>query len=695
MFVITPKDGNVFSRETLTAVEELTTEAWQIPYSIRVDSLANYQHTEAEGDDLVVRNLVEEAAQFTDAELSKVRDVAINEPLLRNRLISSKGHVTAVNATIQLPGKNEAAEVPEVVTFARQVAQQFRDKYPSIEIRLSGMVFMNNAFSEASQKDMASLVPLSFAMMVLMLLILLRGIAATIGTVLVIMLSIVAAMGLGGYIGFPLTPPSASSPSIILTVAIANSVHVLITFLHEMRHGKTKQDALIESMRVNLQPVFLASMTTAIGFLTMNFSEVPPFQHLGNFVAMGVAVSFVLAVTFLPALMSVLPVRVKQYKDGEDSAMARLGNFVVDKRKRLIWGMGAFILVLIAFLPRNELNDVFVHYFDESVQFRVDSDYLTENLTGLYIADYSLESGESGGISNPQFQQDVAAFADWYRQQPETLHVNSFTDIMKRLNKNLHGDAPDWYRIPGSRELAAQYLLLYEMSLPYGLDLNNQINVDKSSTRFTVSLETMSTNNVLELEQRAQQWLDKNTTTIKHAPASGPTIMFAHIGKRNIVSMLGGTTIALILISMILVVALRSVKIGLVSMLPNLVPAAMGFGLWGMLVGEVGLALSVVTGMTLGIVVDDTVHFLSKYLRARRERNVGSRDAVRYAFKTVGRALITTSTVLVVGFLVLSQSSFKLNSDMGLLTAAVIVFALAADFLFLPPLLMKLERKKA
>jgi predicted RND superfamily exporter protein len=271
------------------------------------------------------------------------------------------------------------------------------------------------------------------------------------------------------------------------------------------------------------------------------------------------------------------------------------------------------------------------------------------------------------------------------------LHVNTLTDIMKRLNRNMHGDDPEWHRLPDQRELSAQYLLLYEMSLPYGLDLNNQIDIGKSATRMTVSLESMSTNELLALEQRAQAWLTENTPHMQTNGAS-PSVMFAHIGYRNIRSMLTGTTIALVLISLVLIIALRSVKIGLISLVPNLVPAAMGFGLWGLLVGEVGLALSVVTGMTLGIVVDDTVHFLSKYLRARREQGLDATDAVRYAFSTVGMALWVTSLVLIAGFMVLTQSAFKLNADMGLLTAITIGFALAADFLFLPPLLMKADK---
>jgi predicted RND superfamily exporter protein len=391
-------------------------------------------------------------------------------------------------------------------------------------------------------------------------------------------------------------------------------------------------------------------------------------------------------------MMSVMPVRVRHVLNDDSHLMHRVGDFVVKQRHKLIWGMTIVVTILVMSIPRNELNDIFVHYFDETVSFRTDADFMTENLSGLYVIDYSLDSGEPGGISNPEFLKEVGAFADWYRTQPETMHVNTLTDIMKRLNKNLHGDNPDWYRLPEQRDLAAQYLLLYEMSLPYGLDLNNQINVSKSSIRFTATLQTMSTNDLLALDKRASDWLKTNAPHISTTDGTGTTMMFAHIGKRNIVSMLTGTTVALIGISLILVIALRSVKIGLISMIPNLIPAAMGFGLWGLLVGEVGLSLSIVAGMTLGIVVDDTVHFLSKYLRARREKGLTPEAAVRYAFRNVGMALFTTSVVLVVGFMVLSLSSFELNSGMGLLTAIVISFALLADFLLLPPLLILFDK---
>lgn len=692
MFIVTPKDGSVFTPSTLKSLQTFTEKAWQIPYSSRVDSITNYQHIEADADDLVVRDLVADDLELNSSNIEKIKQMALSEPMLVQKLISKTGHVTGVNVTVQLP-PNAMMEVSEVVEASRQLAEEMRKLDSNLEVRLSGLVFMNNAFSEASKKDMTSLVLISFALMLVTLGFMLKSVTGTIGTFFVIIFSIMFAMGMGGHFGFPITPPTATTPNIVLTVAIANAVHILVTMFQQMRKGHEKHLSIIESLRINMQPVFLASATTAVGFMTMNFSDVPPFNHLGTMVAMGVLASFVLSVLFLPAFLSLIPIKVKPADQTSGSkSMAVLGDFVVRKRKSLMAGMLILIVGLIAFLPRNELNDIFVNYFDKSVSFRVDSDYMVDNLSGLYIVDYSIDSGIKGGISNPDYLKELEQLASWYRSQPETMHVATYSDIMKRMNKSMHGDDKGWYRVPQQRDLAAQFLLMYEMSLPYGLDVKNQVNVDRSATRFTVTTKTMSTNDLLAFEQRADKWISENTHAIKKAEASGPSIMFAHIGKKNIVSMLMGTTVALILISIILIVALRSFKIGIISLLPNLVPAAMGFGLWGLLVGEVGLSLAVVASMTLGIVVDDTVHFLSKYLRARREQNIDAENAVRYAFTSVGLALITTSVVLVVGFLVLSMSSFELNAGMGMLTAIVIVFALAADFLFLPPLLMKLDK---
>lgn len=706
LMVLAPKDGKVFTRKTLAAIEDITERAWQTPYSMRVDSLSNYQHSESIEDDMSVANLYEEAGNLTDADLERIKAVTLNEPLLLHRLISDKAHVTAVNMTMEFPKKimvkdadgkeveklaDPTQQVTEVVTSVRALKEHINKAYPELTVYLSGIVMMNNAFGEATIYDMSHLLPLALLLILITVFFLLRSISGTITTLIVIMFSVATSFGLAGWLGIELSSPVMSAPVIIMTLAVADCVHVLSTWISEMQKGSDKKTAMRESLRINFMPVFLTSITTTIGFLSLNSSDAPPFRDLGNVAAIGVMAAFFFSIFLLPALATILPVRVKQHETQTLKVMSTFAEWVIRKQKMLLIVMSGIAIVLIALIPRNELNDVFVHYFDERIEFRTDTDFISDNLTGIYNIEYSIETKNSGDISNPQVLADIKKFTDWMGTQPEVIHVNTVTDTLTRLNKNMHGDDKSFYKLPESRELAAQYLLLYEMSLPFGLDLNNQIDIDKKSTRLTVTMKTLSTKEVLAVEKRFDDWMLANIPELRAVGAS-PTVMFAHIGMKNIISMLSGTTIALVLISLILIVALGSWRYGLLSLIPNLVPAGMAFGIWALIDGEIGMALSVVTAMTLGIVVDDTIHFLSKYLRARRERGLGAEDAVRYAFSTVGVALWVTSVALVAGFLVLATSSFKLNSGMGLLTAIVIAIALIVDFLLLPPLLIKWDK---
>jgi len=705
-----PKSGDVFTNDTLLAVAAFTEEAWKLPFTVRVDSLTNYQHIYGEEDDLIVIDLVEEAGELSADQLDEVRQIALKQPLLLNRLLSEDGGTTGINITIELPPEltdeqratlspeDLASRDPQIATTqtveaARALLADMRERFPNINYYSTGVIMMNQAFPEASFKDISSLIPAAFAVIIIGVLIFLRSPIAMLTTVAVVFLSILGGMGAAGWAGIKLTPAAMSAPTLILTLAVADCVHFLVTFYHGLRTGESKHAAVVESLRINFTPIMLTSITTAIGFLSMNTSDAPPFRDLGNITAVGVVLAFFLSVTFLPALVAILPAKTKTKTSRSSQIMDRLADFSITYRKPLFWGMLAIMIGTAIMTPKNELNDVFVEYFDETVPFRVETDRITEKMAGMYFIDYSINSAGEGGVSKPEFLAQVELLERYLQEQPEVRNVSAFTETMRRLNRSMHGDESDWYKLPEENDLAAQYMLLYEMSLPYGLDLNNQVNFDKSATRLSASLDTMSTKNMLEFEKRVGEWMDKNTPDISTSGAS-PTVMFSHISLRNIISMLSGTSIALVLISLILVFALRSVKFGLISLIPNIAPALMAFGIWALVVGQVGLAVSVVVAMTLGIVVDDTIHFLSKYLRARRERNMNAEDAVRYAFRTVGVALTVTTIVLVAGFAVISQSNFLVNSQMGALTAVTITIALIVDFLFLPALLMLVDKDK-
>ena len=686
---------NVFTRENLSAIESLTEMSWDTPYSSRVDALTNFQHTRAEGDDLYVDDLSYNSANKTESEIQAIKAIALKEPMLRNRLINATGSVAAVNITVRLPGEDSAREVPEVMDQVRSTISEFKKNYPQFTIHTSGMVPLNTAFFEASMQDMA-LTGIMLLIVIIMTLILTRNIQSTIATLFVVLFSIISTVGFVGLSGIKLTPPSSVFPTMILTLAVADSIHILITMLQNIRkEGMDKKQALVASIRLNFMPVFITSLTTAIGFLTMNFGYVPPFWDLGNITAFGMTMAFLFSTTTLPALMAIMPMKVRPKKEAEKtkgqfrkSGFTSMANMVV-KRPVLLTVFSLLVIGILTLLAyRNSFNDEFINYFDQSVTFRTDTDYISQNLTGVYNVEYSVGSGESGGINAPEYLAKLNEFEAWLYRQPEVIHVNAYSEIARRINKSMHGDDDAYYKIPDSREEAAQYLLLYEMSLPFGLDLNNQINVDKSETRVTVTLDNIDSPSMIAFAKRGEQWLSQNTPEHMHAIGVSPMLMFSKLGFRQAEGMFKGNIIALILISLVLMIALRNVKLGILSIVPNVAPVIIGFGFWALYKAQINTGMVIVFGMTLGIIVDDTVHFLSKYLRARRTYGYDPKQAVIYAFETVGKALVTTTIVLIAGFAVLSTSSFALNSYMARITVVIILSALIVDFVLLPSLLI-------
>ncbi len=687
-FVIKPSDGNVFSPKTLSAIEEITEAAWQIAFALRFDSITNFQHTYSIEDDLIVEDLVSGIDRRDDAYFNERRAISLEEPLLHRLLVNEDATVTAINVVLQYPELTEE-EVPATVAEARAIRDRIQADYPGMEIQLTGLSMLNNAFSETGVNDGMKLMPIMFVVIFVMSWLIVRSLAATFSTILVIALSSTVAMGVAGIVKLGLTPISMSAPIVILTLAVADSIHILMSLRTLMREGMEKQAAIVEAVRINFLPIGITSLTTIVGFLALNFSDSPPFWHLGNLTAVGIFAAWFYSITLLPALLSMLPFSVAQSTQASWSqrAMSSLADFVIARHRMLLVVVGTATLVLISFIPQNEFSDQWVEYFDETVEFRQDSDLAMQEF-GIFPIEFSIPAREPGGVSEPEYLENLEKLANWFREQEGVTHVYSIADIMKRLNKNMHADDESYYRIPDDRELSAQYLLLYELSLPYGLDLNDRINIDKSATRITATLGKTSTARTREFLDETKAYIRDNLPDYMYAEPTSAAVMFAYITERNLRNMFVGTVLAIVAIAVIMMFALQSFRLGTLSLIPNGLPILATYGAWALLVGEVGFSVSVVASISLGIIVDDTVHFLSKYVRARDERALSIEESIRYAFNNVGLAIVVNTIILSVGFMVLMQSVFKPNFDMGLMTVLAIVFALILDFLLLPALLL-------
>ncbi len=692
LVAVAPHNGTIFTQKTLVAIEELTEQLWRTPYATRVDSISNYTHSEGFEDELVVEQLIDEASSLGDTDIQRIMDIALDADEIAGRFVSRDGRVAGLVVSITLPDENRESAKREVTDYLYETVADAGEEYTSIDYHLLGGLILNRVIGDALDDETAILGPIALGTMLLVALILIRSIWGTLAIVLMIVAVIPSALGFAGWTGLKLFGESGAAMFVLMAVTVAHSVHIIEGMAGGLRQGMAKTEAAIHAVRVNVWPVFLTSFTTAIGFLSLNFVDMPPFRVMGNIVAFGSMCAFGFSVTLLPAFLSILPFRARKTHENKQDFFDRLSRFVISHRMILLCSFGVVTFLLVAGISKIELRENWLEVLDESYEFRQSADFLSENFPGVETYEYSLDSGREGAVTDIEYLEQVEAFAQWYRAQPEFVHIFSIADIMKRLNKNLHGDNPDYYALPDDPELAAQYLLLYEFSLPVGRDLNNLIDHDRRATRVTVSVKSMSSLEKINLDNRAREWLRQNAPSMETG-ATGISIVGSHSIQRNIENMLQGTFVAMVIVSLLLFAIFRSIRLGLVSLIPNFIPAAMAMGLWGHLVGEVGVPAAVVTAIAFGIIVDDTIHFMTKYTESRKAGKLPS-ESVQIAFRSVGRALFTTTIVFGLGFMVFGASGLVGNQVLGLLVGITVIIALVADFLFLPPLLMLLDETK-
>lgn len=685
LFVVKPEVGSVFEPDTLVALQELTAESWKLPYASRVDSLTNFQHAEAKDDDIKVGDLVPAGR----IDVGAARAAAKSEPLLWGSLVSKNEGTAAVNVTLRLPGK-QPTEVSEAANAARALVAQVRGRHPNLDIRASGMAFMNDAFMQASMRDLGIMMPLMLAVMLAGMVFVMRSALATAAVASIIVLSSAMSMAVAGWLKYPLTPPAVAAPMIVLTVAVADGVHIVLAAMEAMRAGATRAEAMTKSLEKNLEAITYTWLTTIVGFVCLNYSEAPPVTHLANMTCFGVTAAFVYSFTMLPALFVMLPVRVRRsakeasYLEAAPAgptAMERLASFVVRRRMPLLAATVLVTIVAGTQAAKLETNDQFVKYFDESIPFRRDVEFTMKNLSGIYRLEFQV--GSADGITDPAYLERLDAFGKWLRGQPEVDHVYSVADVVKRVNEVLNHE----YRVPVSRAATSEALLVYEMGLPQGLDLTDRVNVDKSAARLTVTVKDISSKHMTELSQRAEGWLHDNAPKAMWAEATGPVVIFSQLGDRNARQMVQGDFVSLALISLCMIIVLRSLRLGLLSVLPNVIPIVVGYGLWRVCVGQMNIVASVAGSISLGIIVDDTIHFLTRY-KAMIQKGHAPEEAMTKTLVHTGPAMLGTAVILVLGFGVLTLSSFQMTSYLGWLSVIILVVAPLTDLVLAPALVL-------
>lgn len=685
LFMIVPPKGKAFAPETLERLRMMTEALWQTPYVLRVDSPTNYSHSWAEGEDLIVEPLVPEIGPISEDEANRFRDVVTNSDELRNRLVSDPPGAFGISVQMVLPEDFKRGR-DEAVTLLFGLRDDWREQFPDHSIHLTGGIIGGLTLAEAAFQDATTLVPAAFVLVLALFFLFLRSVVAVVVSAVVVVVATLVTFGFAGWIGVQLTAGTAISPLAVMVLTAASCVHMTLNWIRNSDAGP--EQAVQQSLTDNLGPIFVATVTTAIGFLGMRFADSPPLQEMGLIVAFGLLFGMCLVFVVLP-----LGLKWGGNTRGNGTILTdiRMRSFAVwVLRHRKLWLVIFPICILVSAegIRRIGFDDSVVRYFDDRFEFRRDADAIQSQLTGTDSLNFSFKAPDGEGVFDPDFLRDVSAFSDWLQQQEGVVSVSGIGDIISRMNKSLNEDNEAFEKLGETREQNAQLMMFYELSLPVGLDINNMIDVDRIRTRVIAIVRASHSQQLRDLARASEDWLRENTPDTT-AGAVGGSIAFSKVSERNNAQMLVGLGVVLVLVSAILMFTLKSLSFGIISLAPNLLPAILAFGFWGMTYRDVNLGSTVVTTMTFGIVVDDTVHFLMNYMKSRKKFPV--REALQETFSTVGAAIVITSVALIAGFLVMATSGFAVNTHIGALTAIVIGFALAADLLFLPSVLLAKE----
>ena len=692
LFVLSPRndsDERIVTPRTLRALVDATERAWRLPYSLRVESLTNFPRIVSDDDAFAVVEMVSDAEGLTPARAHEIELEALADPFIAKRLLAEDGRATGINVNFQLPpyASKEVREINQaVLAFAKEIERD----YPHLQVHVTGNVMLMATYNEASHLDALLLVPISMLVAAFIIVIFLRSRNASLTVISILGVASGSAMGVAGWFGHIITPASIAAPIIVISIALASTIHVVVAVMHGLAEGHESPVAIREAIRTNATAVGLTNLTTAVGFLAMNLADAPPFNDLGNIVFVGILLSYLLTFTWLPAALTLLP--IKPTVDGSSALMARVGRWI----NRLRWPFLVASIVGVLFsvngLSKIRLDDDFIRYFDSRFDYRVASDFAEERLTGLNLMEFDLETGQDGGVYQPEYQHFLANFSNWLKAQPGVVSVADISEITRRIHAAMRvEDEPARMGIPENPDLTSQYFLLYELSLPYGAPITDRINVSRSASQVTIIMQGLTSGAIRDLHERSTAWLRQNAPPPSQISGISINVLFAYLSSTNIRSMMASTLASIFIIGLIIALALRSLTYGALSLATNLLPAVVGFGIWGYLIQDIGIAGAVITAMTLGIVVDDTIHFLMKYRRLRAE-GLTSADAIETTFGTVGVAMAITSISLATGFSVLALSGFQINRALGIQTSIIVVAALAICWFMLPPLLRLIDR---
>ncbi|MCB1042452.1 MAG: MMPL family transporter [Acidobacteria bacterium] len=698
--VVIHSPSGIFDTESTTLLQNLTKDMWQVAEIIRVDSLTNYNWTHAEvvdgEDELFVDPLIPDPDDqaLTEEVLKERESVAVNHEVIPGYLVSQDGKTAVIFARLK-PAIGGSPDFEKVIQGTREKIKAY-EGLGDHEFYLTGNAAVTQTFKEVTQQDMQVMVPALLGAIVLFLLFFFRRLSGMLMPLIVIVASISITMGLSGWLGIKINNLTAIVPHILIAIAIADAVHIMVTFFQFRQKGLERLEAIRGTLVKNLQPTLLTSISTAIGFFSFATAKITPIMSMGVLAGVGTLIAWVVTILVLSPMLALIPINIKQKPEEKRTFEPSTWSLSYTRwlqqwRTPVLILFAVFSVISLYVASRNVVNSDPFKYFAPSVPTRVANEFIEENLGGSMGLEIVVNSGEKDGIYEPEFLNKVDVFQDWLNELPYVTKTVSLVDIVKQINRSLHNEAQEAYVIPDDRGLIAQELLLYTMGLPQGMELTDRMTLDYDMIRLTAMWTLHESRTSLVEMKRIEA---KAAELGLNAYVTGKTPLWHGLNPYVVGTFIVSISLALVLVSILMVVVFRSVRLGLLSMIPNTVPLIFGGAIMTILNKPLDIGTVIVASVCLGIAVDDTIHFLSNFNRWRQS-GADTSYAVAQVITHTGPALLVTTVILVAGFGTFAFASFVPNINFGIMTAIILTTALIADFTLLPAMLLRSQPQES
>ncbi len=722
LIILAIRSPEVFEATFLKKLKDLHEDLFEnVPYIEDITSLINARNTRGKKDELIVEDLLEHWPK-TPEDIAVIKQRTLGNPLYKNLLISEDSKMTTIVIKTQTYSSEEKAsdaldgfeddaknknatdnkqyltdeENSRVVAAVEKVAKKY--KSPDFQIYIAGSAAVTHFLKHSMIKDVRRFLVLAFITVGAFLFIMFRRITGVVLPLLIVILSLISTISLMAAFKAPIKLPTQILPSFMLAVSVGYSVHILAMFYHNFRKSRSREEAIVYSIGHSGLAVLMTAATTAGGLFSFSTSEVAPIADVGIFAGTGVLLAMVYTIILLPALLAIVPVKIKKNKKdlSEDTTidrfLAKIGRISTGHPYKILVISAIIIAFSIVGIMKIRFSHDVLKWLPKSNSARIATEKIDKELRGSASLEIILDTGKENGLYDPDILNRMEKTAAYL----ETLEVGevfagkawSLTTILKETNRALNENRKEFYAIPQNKKLIAQELLLFENS--GSDDIEDFTDSQFSKARLMVKVPFVNAVAYTKFLETVNDHLQKTYPDVKITVTGMSALMFKTV-VNAIASMSKSYIYALIVITILMILLIGRFKIGLLSMVPNLAPIITTLGIMGWLNIPMNLFTMLVGNIAIGLAVDDTIHFMHNF-RRYFEESKDAKFAVMETLHTTGRAMLVTSCVLSIGFFIFMFATMVNLIHFGFLTGLAIILALLADYFIAPALLVVIYR---